>query len=274
MASLCADARCRTAEVVAHTPCGPDAFILELAFDGPVDGVAPGRFAMLGRDDDVGPLIPRPFSVYDQPAPDRLTFLIQVIGEGTRALARLGAGERVLCTVPLGNGFEVDGNEREVVFLAGGVGSAPFLLYGRQRLEAGLGDRTTFFFGARSADRLYDQSAFEALGLRTVFATDDGSQGFHGTVVACLAAALEKGEVGRDALFAACGPEGLLHAFAAFARAEGLDGRLSLETYMGCGIGVCNACPTPTLAGGPLGNWPYAKTCLEGPVFALDAIAF
>lgn len=234
--------------------------------------VAPGQFAMLSPGDGSGPLIPRPFSVYDQPAADRLTFLVQVIGPGTQALAAIPVGGSVLCTVPLGNGFVVAPAEREVVFVAGGVGSAPFLLYGRERLRRG--GKTTLFFGARSAERLYDREAFEKERLPTVYATDDGSLGFRGNVVACVADALRAGRVGRDALFAACGPEGLLHAFARFAREEGLDGELSLETYMGCGYGVCNACPVATEAEGPLGGWPYAKSCLDGPVFALRSIAF
>lgn len=274
MPQLCQEARCRVGTVAGRQPCGPDAFILELAFADPVAGVTPGRFAMLSREDDLGPLIPRPFSVYDQPAPDRLTFLIQVLGAGTRALARLRKGDPVTCTVPLGNGFEVRGPERDVVFVAGGVGSAPFLLYGRRRLEAGLGERTTYYFGARTADRLYDLESFEAMGLRALLATEDGSAGRQGNVIQRLASGLETGEVPGAALFCACGPEGLLHAFAAFACEHGLDAELSLETYMGCGFGVCNACPIPTREDGPLGAWPYAKTCLDGPVFALESIEF
>ena len=176
--------------------------------------------------------------------------------------------------MPLGNGFEVRGPEREVALVAGGVGSAPFLLYGRQRAQHTGSAPTHFLFGARTADRLYDRAAFEFDGLGTRLCTDDGSEGFHGNVVQYTAALLERGEIGREALFAACGPEGLLHAFAAFAREHELDCELSLETYMGCGFGVCNACPTRTRPDGPYGDWPYVKTCLEGPVFDLNAIDF
>ncbi|PCJ51870.1 MAG: hypothetical protein COA70_13295, partial [Planctomycetota bacterium] len=77
-----------------------------------------------------------------------------------------------------------------------------------------------------------------------------------------------------DALFLGCGPAGLLHGFADFARARNLDAVLSLETYMGCGFGVCNACPVATNPDGPLGFWPYTRTCIEGPVFPLSSIQF
>jgi hypothetical protein len=42
---------------------------------------------------------------------------------------------------------------------------------------------------------------------------------------------------------------------------------------MGCGVGICNGCPVPTRPDGPLGAWPNAKCCVEGPVFSVDAIA-
>lgn len=272
MGGLCVDSEVRIAVLLDRRSCGPDGFVLEVALAEPLAPVAPGQFAMLAPGDGSGPLIPRPFSVYDQPAADRLTFLVQVIGPGTRALAAIPVGGSVLCTVPLGNGFAVAPPEREVVFVAGGVGSAPFLLYGRARRRAG--GKTTLLFGARSAERLYDRAAFEREGLAPCYATDDGSLGFHGNVVAALADALRRGTVGRVALFAACGPEGLLHAFARFARAEGLEAELSLETYMGCGVGICNACPVPTEPQGALGSWPYAKSCLDGPVFPLRDIVF
>ena len=41
---------------------------------------------------------------------------------------------------------------------------------------------------------------------------------------------------------------------------------------MGCGVGICNGCPVPTRPEGPLGAWPNAKCCVEGPVFEARAI--
>ena len=107
-----------------------------------------------------------------------------------------------------------------------------------------------------------------------MLATDDGSLGFSGSVLDSLVEELDGGRVSREALFCACGPEGLLHAFAALCKERDLEGQISLETYMGCGYGVCNACPVPTRPDGALGHWPWAKSCLEGPVFPLEAVAF
>jgi hypothetical protein len=41
---------------------------------------------------------------------------------------------------------------------------------------------------------------------------------------------------------------------------------------MGCGVGICNGCVVPTRPDGPMGAWPNAKCCVEGPVFSIEAI--
>jgi len=261
-------------EVLGRQIVGPDAFVLEVRVPGIPEGLPPGTFAMLSPEDGSGPEIPRPFSLYDRPAKDRFTFLIQTMGRGTKAIEAVPDGSVLRVTLPLGNGFEVAAADRTVVMVAGGVGSAPFLLYAKERAALGASAQTHMLFGARSAERLYDREAFEQVEVQLQLATDDGSLGFSGNVVACCGDLLDRGLLPQDALFLACGPAGLLHGFADFARARELDAWLSLETYMGCGFGVCNGCPVPTEPDGPLGAWPYAKTCTEGPVFPLSTIRF
>lgn len=262
------------ATLVDRRAVGPDASILELEISGMPAHLAPGKFAMLSPAQGGTQQIARPFSIYDRPSANRFTFLIQQLGQGTRDLIDMPVGAEVVCTMPLGNGFEVAPASEDVVIVAGGVGSAPFLLYARERIAAGASANTHMILGARSSDRLYDSAAFEALDFDLRLATDDGSRGFHGNVVQALAAALDVGEINSGAHFLACGPAGLLHGFADFARSRMLRAWLSLETYMGCGYGVCNGCPVPTNPDGPLGAWPYARTCKDGPVFSLDSIQF
>lgn len=265
-------ARCRSAVLRAKRACGPDAFVAELELPEDPGPVLPGQFAMLSPADGTGPCIPRPFSVYDRLGPRRFSFLVQVLGPGTRALDAVPVGGAWTATLPLGNGFAAPAPARPVVFVAGGVGSAPFLLYARARAAAGAASRTWMLYGARSSDRLYDAAAFAREGVPVLCATQDGGTGFRGTVLELLGAELDAGRIPSEALACGCGPEGLLHAFAGLARARGLDAELSLETYMGCGWGGCNACPVPTEPAGPLGAWPWAKTCTQGPVFPLPAV--
>ena len=70
----------------------------------------------------------------------------------------------------------------------------------------------------------------------------------------------------------ACGPDAMMQAVAQVARDRDLDCWLSLETYMGCGVGICNGCAVMTEPEGELGDWPVAKCCVDGPVFPARAI--
>jgi dihydroorotate dehydrogenase electron transfer subunit len=273
MAASSVSARCTDSRVVGRISCGPDAFLLDVEVDDELPELAPGVFAMLSPADGTGPELGRPFSLYDQRG-RVLRFLVQVMGVGTQALAKVEVGGLVTLTFPLGNGFAVESPERPVVMVAGGVGSVPFLLYARHRMQLGAEANTWLLFGARTADRLYDADGLAAAGAPMLYATDDGSRGFHGNVVQLLDQELAAGRLPRDACFCACGPEGLLHGFAAYARKHELDAQLSLETYMGCGFGVCNACPVETQPDGPLGAWPWARTCEAGPIFSLSDIKF
>ena len=249
-------------------------FTVEVELASDLAPLAPGKFAMLSPADGKGPLVPRPFSVLDQPSPRHLTFLVQVMGPGTQALARVPIGGSLRVLVPLGNGFTLPDPSRPVVLVAGGVGCVPFLLYLRARAAAGAADQTRLLYGARSQQFLWEREALEAASCAVEFMTEDGSLGFHGNVLAAMEQGLNAGTIPKEALFCACGPSGLLRAFWSRAKELGLDSQVSLETYMGCGFGACNACPVATDPLGGLGDWPWAKACTAGPVFAVQDILF
>lgn len=236
------------------------------------------RFFMLRRLDGLSPAIPRPFSLYRQVG-DELQFLIKVMGRGTRALAATRPGEELQLIGPLGNGWPtLMPGGAPWVMLGGGIGSAPFFELIRQA-QAGMGgsapvpaDQMTFFYGGANAGYLYDLEAFEALGVRVVPCTDDGSRGFRGNVLQGLEAEWKAGRLPRVVRLLACGPERMLEATSRLAEREGLECWLSLESLMGCGVGICNGCPVATRPDGPLGSWTNAKCCVEGPVFSTRAI--
>jgi dihydroorotate dehydrogenase electron transfer subunit len=272
------DARTSLAEVLRVARCGDDGVVLTLRSELAYGELCASRFFMLRREDGLSPLVPRPFSFYRQrrvPGGDELDFLIKVMGRGTSALAALAAGARVRLTGPLGNGWPaLDADGEPWVMLAGGVGSAPFWA-AIEQARAGMDGRRpcqpqqlAFLFGAARRGLLYDLDGFRGLGVRVFTATDDGSHGRRGNVVELLEALWASGELPPAVRLLACGPERMLHAVAELAERRRLACWLSLETYMGCGVGICNACPVRTRPGGTLGDWPNAKCCVEGPVFA------
>jgi len=273
------DARSFLSEIQGMRPSGDDGIILRIRPQAEFERLRAARFFMLRREDDLSPGIPRPFSVYRQLENGDLEFLIKVMGRGTRALAESAPGTLLRTIGPLGNGWPtLDGDGPPWVMLAGGIGSAPFYM-GIQQSLAGMdgrlattSDQLTLIYGAARAGLLYDFDDFAALGPRVLAATDDGSRGFQGNVVEHLEAEWEAGSIPAEVRLLACGPEPMMAAVARTAERRGLECWVSLETLMGCGVGICNGCAVETEPDGPMGAWPVAKCCVEGPVFPARAI--
>ena len=89
----------------------------------------------------------------------------------------------------------------------------------------------------------------------------DGSAGTHGTVLDATDSLQVYGAV------YACGPNPMLAAVKRAARENSLC-QLSVEERMGCGNGSCNGCVVPVRGGG------YIRSCIEGPVFHSEVLAW
>jgi dihydroorotate dehydrogenase electron transfer subunit len=265
-------------EAVSVTPCGDDGVVLRIRTEHQLPPLRAARFFMLRREDRTSPAIPRPFSIYRQKGGD-LEFLIKVMGTGTAALADCRPGTKLRVVGPLGNGWStLDGDGPPWVMLAGGIGSAPFWM-GIEQALAGMDGRTparpdqlVYLYGAARKGLLYDLEAFRTLGVPVHTCTDDGSHGMRGNVLQLLESLWSSGAVPRKVRLLACGPERMLEAVETLARELDLPCWLSLETFMGCGVGICNGCPVPTVSDGPMGAWPNAKCCVEGPVFSVEQV--
>jgi dihydroorotate dehydrogenase electron transfer subunit len=195
-----------------------------------------------------GPLLRRPFSVYRADGAV-VEIVLRAVGEGTRLLAGLRPGDRVSLLGPLGSGFRLDGVRRRVTLVSGGLGVAPMPLAARDSRRLGL--HVTWVHGARTRAELCAEA--EADELR--WATDDGSLGVRGTALDAVPEA-DPGQV------LACGPNRMLAAVAA----RWPDAQVAIETYMGCGTGVCLGCAVPRTSGA------YDRACTEGPVYRAGTI--
>ncbi len=200
--------------------------------------VRAGQFVNLGL---AGVFLRRPFSVYRVDG-DRIEVVLKAVGVGTAGLLSMVPGDLVSCLGPLGGGFDLTAGPRTAVLVSGGVGVAPMPLAARE--ARALGMRVTWVHGARNSEELCS----EADGDAVIWATDDGSRGFAGTAVA----AAPDGDV-----VLACGPNRMLAA----AAERWPDARVAVETYMGCGTGVCLGCAVPLKRGG------YDRACKEGPIY-------
>ncbi|MCL7937038.1 MAG: dihydroorotate dehydrogenase electron transfer subunit [marine benthic group bacterium] len=214
----------------------------------------PGQFVMvgLGVEQVAAPFLPRPFSV-GLAGPDRTVgLLLREFGAGTRRLARLRDGDRVLLLGPLGQAFSVS-SDRPVVCIAGGVGLAPFLFLAAEQRK--LGRQVRLLYGERTADRVFSSELIEELtGVAPIIYTEDGSAGHQGLVLAGI-------RPEEEPALLACGPTPMLQAVARLAIEHGLPLQVSVEEHMGCGIGTCQGCVVRSASG------EWIKSCTEGPVF-------
>ena len=228
------------AALVERRQVARDLFVLGFAAPEVAESALPGQFVnLLLRP---GPLLRRPFSVY-RAAEGRVEILLRAVGTGTAQLLGLSLGDRVSVLGPLGRGFRLDPAWRSIALLSGGLGAAPFQLAAAAARSAGL--EVTWVHGARTAADLCS----EWEGDSVAWATDDGSRGHHGSAVDAV-------PEGVGAVLA-CGPNPML---AAVAR-RWPEAQVAVETYMGCGTGVCLGCAVPKIPGG------YDRACKEGPVY-------
>ena len=197
---------------------------------GGLEAGTPGQFFMLEAP---GRVLPRPFSLCTAPKGE-LGFLVDPIGPGTIAIARLERGDTIRVTGPLGNGFDL--TVPRPLLVGGGIGIAPFP-YLSERLggpPALLGFRTAHHAEAAAlvpnAEVLLDPT------LVTDALPDDPG----------------------DVL--ACGPEPMLDALERLAPGA----QLAREAPMACGYGACYGCVVEL-------DGAYRRLCIEGPV--LRAVA-
>jgi dihydroorotate dehydrogenase electron transfer subunit len=227
------------AAIAGRRKVARDMWVVSMRAPEVAAAVKAGQFVNLGLPH--GPLLRRPFSVY-RAAGDEIEVILKAVGGGTSQLLAMREGDAVSCVGPLGRGFDLAPGPKTVVLVSGGLGVAPMPLAARDARAAGM--QVTWVHGARTADELCS----ETHGDDVIVATDDGTSGFAGTAV----------DAASDAdVVLACGPNRMLAA----AAARWPDAQVAVETYMGCGTGVCLGCAVPLVSGG------YDRACTEGPVY-------
>lgn len=228
--------------------------LIKLTDDKPFPEMLPGQFVEVRVDGSPSTFLRRPISInFLDCERNELWLLVAAIGEGTRALARLHAGDILNCVLPLGNSFTpVRRPGERVLLVGGGVGVAPLLYYGKQIREAG-GD-PVFLLGARTAADLAEVELFKAYG-RVCITTEDGSAGEKGFVTNHSVLVSEHFDH-----ISTCGPKPMMMAVAHYAREASIPCEASLENMMACGVGACLCCVEKTTEGN-------LCVCKEGPVF-------
>lgn len=218
----------------------------------------PGQFVEVRIDNTSETFLRRPISInfVDREA-NELWLLVAVVGDGTRRISEVRAGQTLNCVLPLGNGFTMPKAEGErVLLVGGGVGVAPLLYMGAELRTRGY--EPTFLLGARREADLLELDLFGRYG-RVCVTTEDGSYGERGFVTdhSVLAEHFDR--------VATCGPTPMMKAVARYAHGAGISCEVSLENMMACGVGACLCCVEKTVMGNQC-------VCKEGPVFNIKKL--
>lgn len=234
-------------------------FLLILTSQNPLPEMLPGQFVEVRVDNAPNTFLRRPISInYVDYEKNELWLLIQKVGEGTRKLANLEAGNLLNVILPLGNSFTIPQNkDSRLLLIGGGVGIAPMLFLGSWLKSNGY--ECDFLMGGRNRSNLLLLDEFVKLG-KVYTTTEDGSFGEKGFVTQHSILKNHK----FDCIYS-CGPTPMMKAVAALAKETNTLCEVSLENTMACGFGVCLCCVTETTEGN-------LCVCTEGPVFNITKL--
>ena len=240
------------ASVKANTEPMSQAHLLWLEAPQIASQARPGQFAMVRCGEKGEYQLRRPLSIH-QRENNKIALLFNVVGGGTQWLSQRTSGDKLDLLGPLGNGFKVNPESKNLLLVAGGIGIAPLRFLTDEAIKKG--QSVTLLYGTPSAAQLYPQLPNE---VNLVTATEDGSEGRKGMITDHLPDHINL----TDQIFA-CGPLAMYKTMARMTELKNVQ--ISLEVRMGCGLGVCYGCTVKTTNG-------LKQVCQDGPIFELNDI--
>ncbi len=216
----------------------------------------PGQFVMLqcGKDN----LLRRPLSIHNiNENKTNLAVLFAVIGKGTKWLSQRKPGESIDILGPLGNGYNLSPESREILLVGGGIGIAPLPFLAKIASENKCS--TTMLAGVKST-ACADIENNLPHNTNLIYTSENGLIGVKGLVTILIPNYFEK----ADQVFA-CGPAPMYRSMAKMPQLKDKPVQVSLETRMGCGFGACYGCTIKTKQG-------LKQVCKDGPVFEMNDV--
>ena len=221
--------------------------------------VEPGQFVIV-RLDEYAERVPFTVADFDREA-GVITIFVQAVGNSTRALAQLNAGDEISDIAgPLGMPTALEGYKKAAV-IGGGLGTA--IAWPQARKLKALGTEVTAITGVRDKSYIILEEEMRAASDRLIITTDDGSNGLQGFVTDRLRELLEAGETFD--LVIAIGPLVMMRAVCALTERCGLPTIVSMNPIMIDGTGMCGGCRVSVG-----GQTKFA--CVDGPDFDGHAI--
>ena len=221
----------------------------------------PGQFVIVRMDDD-GERIPLTICDYDREK-ETVTIVFQVVGAETRRMTALETGDCFRDFVgPLGCPSELCREDAEklkqkkILFVAGGVGTAP--VYPQVKWLKEQGVAADVIVGAKTKDILIMEEEMKAVAGNLYITTDDGSYGRSGMVTKVIEDLVKEGK--QYDVCIAIGPMIMMKFVCKLTKELDLPTVVSLNPIMVDGTGMCGACRV-------LVDGKVKFACVDGPEF-------
>jgi dihydroorotate dehydrogenase electron transfer subunit len=253
-----------TAVIISNEPISERYFCMTVECKILATDAAPGQFIMIECGNEV--FLKRPMGISDaNDATGTISFIYQICGKGTRALAEQKIGRELKIIGPLGNKFLVHKNAQSLALVGGGTGIGPLLFCAKKFYTDYPNIALYGFIGARTKNILCGIDEMRGFTKETHITTDDDSYGQKAVATDALFSFLEKKSVDQ---IISCGPTAMMKKTAEIATKRAIPCQVSLEEYMACGFGACLGCPCE------IKNEGYKMICLEGPVFDAEKVVW
>jgi glutamate synthase (NADPH/NADH) small chain len=222
----------------------------------------PGQFLIM-KVDEQGERIP--LTVCDTNTENgNVTIVFQIVGKSTEMMGKLEVGDTFSnFTGPLGNPSELfhlsdeELREKKILFVAGGVGTAP--VYPQVKWLHAKGMPKDVLIGTRTKSLLIYYDKMLSVAQNVYLASDDGTVGQKGRVTDILQDMIENQGKHYD-LIVAIGPMIMMKNMTTVAKSFHIPIVVSLNSLMVDGTGMCGACRVSV--GGKT-----KFTCVDGPEF-------
>lgn len=249
-------------KIVKKELLAPNIYLMNIEAPRVARSAQPGQFVIV-RLDEHGERVPLTISDYDA-GQGWVTIVTQTVGYSTSKLCAMSEGDALADFAgPLGCPSEFVHEEpealrrRRILFVAGGVGTAP--VYPQVKWLSERGVKADVIIGAKNKDTLILTDKMRAVAGEVFIATDDGSAGFHGMVTDLMRDLIDRQGKRYDEVIA-IGPMIMMKFVARTTKEYGIRTIVSLNTLMVDGTGMCGACRV-TVGG------RTRFTCVEGPEF-------
>ena len=220
----------------------------------------PGQF-LIAKSDEQGERIPLTICDYDRDA-GTVTIVFQPVGAATLRMTHLQTGDAFQDFVgPLGRPSDLieepieELKRKKILFIAGGVGTAPVYPQVKWLHEHGI--TADAIIGAKTKDLVILEKEFSEV-CNLYITTDDGSYGREGMVTKCLEDLIAEGHTYDHCV--AIGPMIMMKFVCLLTEKLGIHTIVSMNPIMVDGTGMCGACRL--LVGGEV-----KFACVDGPEF-------